>query len=81
MFDHLFLACAFFFFFYSARAHEFHSLPLDQSTVAQRAETIVAECSLTSCMRARFPIGSHTTPGQRHSQPTPNLLGQGCMRV
>ena len=33
-----------------ARAHLFHSLGQDQSTVAQRAETTVAECSLTSCV-------------------------------
>ena len=30
-----------------ARAHEFHSLGQDQSTVAQRAETTVTECFLT----------------------------------
>ena len=28
-----------------------------------------------------FPIGSLTMPGQRHNQPTPTSLGQGCMRV
>ena len=39
----------------SARAYEFHSLRKDQSTVAQRAETTVAEHSLTSCAWARFP--------------------------
>ena len=33
-----------------ARVHQFHSLCQDQSTVAQRAETTVAECSLTSCV-------------------------------
>ena len=33
-----------------ARAHQFHSFCQDQSTVAQRAETTVAECSLTSCV-------------------------------
>ena len=35
-------------------------------------------CSLTSCVWARFLTGSHTMPGQRHSQPTPTWLGQGC---
>ena len=30
---------------------------------------------------ARFRIGSHTLPGQRHSQLIPTSLGQGCMRV
>ena len=30
------------------RAHYFHSLGQDQSTVAQRAETTVAECSLSN---------------------------------
>ena len=53
----------------------------DQSTVAQRAETTVTECSLASHVWARFLIGSHTMPGQRHSQPNPTLLGQGCTRV
>ena len=31
-----------------ARVHWFHSLGQDQSTVAQRVETTVAECALTS---------------------------------
>ena len=59
-----------------------HSIPAckDQSTAAQRAETTVAECSLTSCVCVRFLIGSHTKPGQRHSQHTPTSLGHGCMR-
>ena len=39
----------------------------------------MAECSLTSCMPARFWIGSYTLPEQRHSQPTPTSLDQGCM--
>ena len=30
----------------------------------------VAECSLTSCVWARFRIGSHTMPGQWYSQPS-----------
>ena len=34
----------------SARTHQFHFLGQDQSTVAQQAETTVAECSLMSCM-------------------------------
>ena len=37
----------------------------------------MTECSLTSCVRARFLISSHTKPGQWHSQPTPTSLGQG----
>ena len=41
----------------------------------------MTECSLTSCMWARFLIGSHTMPAQRHSQPTPTSLGQRCMSV
>ena len=32
---------------------------------------------MTSWVWARFRIGSHTMPGQQHSQPTPPLLGQG----
>ena len=39
----------------------------DQSTVAQHAKMTVAKCSLTSCMSARFQIGSYTMPGQRHT--------------
>ena len=45
-----FPACAFFFFFFPFRAHYFHSLGQDQSTAAQRAETTVTECPLTSCV-------------------------------
>ena len=41
----------------------------DQSTVAQWAETTVAESSLTSCVWAHFLIGSHTVPGQQHGSP------------
>ena len=74
---------ALFFFFLKWRlawAHLFCSSGQDQFTVAQRAETIVTACSMTSCVWARFVIGSHTMPGQRQSQPTPNFLGQGvCM--
>ena len=87
----VFFTCAFLlllllFFFFPlkwriARAHYFHSLCQDQSTVTQRAETTVAKCSLTSCVQARFRIGSHTMPGQRHSQPTPTSLGEGRMSV
>ena len=53
----------------------------DQSTVAQRAKTTAAECSLMSCLLARFLIGCLIMSGQRHSQTTPTSLGQGCMRV
>ena len=38
---------------------EFHSLCQDQSTVAQHAETSMAECSLTSCVLAHFWLDSH----------------------
>ena len=41
----------------------------------------VTNCSLTSCVWDRFWIGSHTMPGQQHSQPTPTSLGQKCMCV
>ena len=64
-----------------ARAHSFHSSCQDQSTAAQRGETTVAECSLASCVWARFWICSHIMPGQRHSQPTPTSLGQRCIYV
>ena len=46
--------------------------------MAHRTETTVAECSLTSSVSARFLIGSHAMPAQRHSQPTQTSLGQGC---
>ena len=45
-----------------ARAHYFHSFGKDRSTVAQRAETTETECSLMSCVWARFRIGSPTMP-------------------
>ena len=35
--------------------------------MAQWTETTVTECSLTSCVWARFRIGFHTMPGQRQS--------------
>ena len=55
MFDHFFPACAFFFlfFFFLVEISSRTLIPLfgqDQSTVGQRAETTVAECSLTSCV-------------------------------
>ena len=56
-----------------ARTHEFHFLGQDQSTIAQWPEMTVAECFLSSCMWAHFLIGSHTVPGQQHSQPTLTL--------
>ena len=74
MFDDSFPACAFLNSILKwrlARANWFHSLCQNQSTVAQWAETTVTECSLTSYVSAHFLIGSHTMPGQRHSQPTP----------
>ena len=88
MFDHSFSAWAFYFYLFIylflkwrlARAYLFHSACQDQSTVAQRTETTLAKCSLTSCVRAHFRIGSHTLPGRRHSQPTPTSLSQGRMR-
>ena len=64
-----------------AGAHKFHSLGKDQPTVAQRAETTVAERYLTSYVCARFLKSPHTMPGQKHSQPTLTSLGQGCMCV
>ena len=45
--------------------------------MVQRAETTVTERSLTSCLRARFLMDSHTLPGKRHSQPTSTSIGQG----
>ena len=47
----------FFFRWRSARAYQFHFFfkGQDQSTMAQRAKTTVAECFLTSCGWVRFP--------------------------
>ena len=59
-----------------ACANQFHFLHPVQSMVAQPAETTVVKCSLVGCVR-----GSHTLPGQPHSQPTPTSMGQGCMCV
>ena len=53
-------ALFFFFLWRLARANLFHSIGQDQSTVAQRAETIVTEFSLTSCVGARFLIDAHS---------------------
>ena len=80
-FDDSFSTCTFFLKWRSAGTHQFHFSGQDQSTVAQWAETTVADCSLTSCMWACFLIDSHTMPGQPHSQPTPTLLGKGCVCV
>ena len=52
-FDNSFPACTFsssFLKWRSACAHQFHFSGQDKSTVAQRAETIVAKCSLKSCV-------------------------------
>ena len=46
--------------------------------MAQAAETTVFPDEL---LVSSFLIGSHTMPGQRHSQPTLTSLGQGCMLV
>ena len=86
MFDHSFPACTFFFWvgvggWSLACTHKVHSLCQDQSTMAQQADATEAKCSLTSYKWVCFWIGSHTMPGQRHSQPIPNLLGQGCMDI
>ena len=54
MFDISFPACTFFFLKWSLGcAHYFHSLGPDQSILAQRSETSVAECSLTVRNKAR----------------------------
>ena len=55
----------------------------DQSTVAQQAETSVAECSWRVACELVCLIGSHTVPGQ-YSQPIPNCVGErvyACLKV
>ena len=54
-FDVSFLACTFFLKWRLARAHLFHAIGQNQSTVAQRTGTTLAECSPTSCMWAHLP--------------------------
>ena len=84
-FDDSFPACVSFFFF-KVEISSRTSFPLfsccqEQSTVAQRAETTVAECFPDELRVSSFSfIGSNTVPGQ-HSQPTQTSLGQGCMHV
>ena len=83
MFDNSFTACAFFLLFFSSSlfksrlgsAHYLHSIGQDQSTVAQRAETTVADCSLTRCVWGLFLTGSHTTPAQRHKSVYSDIVG------
>ena len=82
MFDKVILACVSFSFFFKVEINSRTLIPLFRpGSVAQRAETTVTECSLTSCVRARFLTSSQTVPGQRHCQPTPISLGQRCMRA
>ena len=59
-FDHSFPAHAVFCFVFRwriARVHEFHSLGQDQSTVAQQAQTTVAECSPDKLLVSSFQDG------------------------
>ena len=53
----------------------------DQSTVAQRAEKTVDECSLTRFVGARFPGRFPHYMPEQHNQPTPTSLDQGCIRL
>ena len=85
MFDHSFPVCAFFFpFFFSSEDQLMHTNSILYARIGPQWLSELGQlwpCSLTRCVRARFRIGSLTMPGQRHSQPTPTSLGQGCMRV
>ena len=54
----------------SVRTHQFYCSGQDQSTVAQKTETTVAECPLTIACELVSPIDSHIMPEQ-HSQTTP----------
>ena len=45
--------------------------------MAERAEMTVAQCSLMSCMWARFLVGF----AQQYSQPTLISFGEGCVHV
>ena len=85
MFDYSFPACAFFFFKVEISLRTLIPLFRPESVHNGSASWNncgwIRECSLTSCMWARFRIGFRTMPGQRHSQPTMTLLGKGCMHV
>ena len=70
------LACAFFFFFFEVEISSRTPIPLfgqDQSTVAQRAEMTVTECSLMCVPHSAFPHiphSPHTKIHCTHNQPT-----------
>ena len=76
MFDNSYPACGcccfvcLFFMWRLSHAHLFHSLGQDQSTVAQRAETTVTECSLSSYVSSfpdRFPHSDWRAAQSAHS--------------
>ena len=75
MFDNSFPVCAFVFLFLIkwrlARAHVFHSLGQDQSTVAQRSETTIDRVFpdelRVSSFPGRFPHSAWTAASSAHS--------------
>ena len=72
----------FFFFFFKVKISSRTIIPLFMRGSVQSDSATVAECTPTSCVcRARFRLGSHVMPRQRHSQLAPTSLSQGCMRV
>ena len=82
MFDHLFPACAFFFFF--CRDQLAHTKFTLYAGIGPRwlsdLRRLRTNVPLQVVCELRFRIGSHTMPGQ-HSQPTPTSLGHERMGV
>ena len=75
---------AFFFFFFEVEIRLCTLIPLLGPGWVYSVSACWDNCGwvfLTSCVWACLRIGSHTMPWQRHSQPTPTSLGQGCMGV
>ena len=63
-----------------AHVQQFHSLSQNQSTVPQQSEELWPSVPWRVVCELVSLIGYHTLPGQ-HSQPTPTLLGQGCIQL
>ena len=85
MFNNSFPVCAFFFFFFKVEISSRTLIPLFRPGSVHSGSASGDDCDrvfqdelCVSSFPDRFP---HTLSGQRHSQPTPTSMGQGCMRV
>ena len=70
MFNNSFPACTFFPF--KMEISSCKLIPLFRPGLVHSELIWLTECFLMSCMWARFPIDSHTLPGQWHCWPTPS---------